>query len=814
MKEEGESGSGRKGDDEKVPFYKLFSFSDDYHVISDILDFRIHRYWDGDCCISTQVFLFSLWLLSVCSCMVYDAVIYSSVTEVSSWMIIGERQATCIRGLYLKTILRQDIAFFDTETTTGEVIGRMSGDTILIQDAMGEKVGKFIKLMSTFVGGFAIAFARGWLLSLVLLSSIPLLVLNGGAMAIYMAKMSSRGQLAYAEAGNVVEQTVGAIRTVASFTGEKKAVEKYESKLEVDYASTVQQGLASGVGLATVLAIIFAGQAAAYKMFETINRKPPMDPYDTSGTVLADIRGEIELKNVYFKYPARPDVQIFSGFSLSVPSGKTAALVGQSGSGKSTVISLLERFYDPDAGEVLIDGVNLKKFRLGWIREKIGLVSQEPILFGARIKENISYGKKEATDEEIREAIERANAAKFIDKLPLGIETMVGEHGTQLSEGQKQRIAIARAILKNPRILLLDEATRALDAESERIVQDALQDIMTNRTTVIVAHRLTTIRNADIIAVVYRGKLVEQGNNEAEDQATDTEEEAAKSLNIEYGMSRSSGSRKLSLQDLVSGSSASWRSLSFRYGHPLPNDVHDKLMQKKRGEKRFWSLMLAGLGAVTLIVASVQNYLFGVAGGKLIQRIRSLTFRKVVHQEISWFDDPENSSGAVGARLSTNAAAVRSLVGDALALVIQNISTVVAGLAISFTANWSLALVILAVLPLVGLQGYLQMKFMEGFSADAKKQVKLQVMQLAASELLHHFVQKEGFGFSFIAFYCTNAFCFYIGAVLVQNGRATFEQVFKVFFALTISAVGISSTSSMGPDSRHQQGQGCSCFYI
>ncbi|WJZ96665.1 hypothetical protein VitviT2T_015327 [Vitis vinifera] len=348
-----------------------------------------------------------------------------------------------------------------------------------------------------------------------------------------------------------------------------------------------------------------AGQAAAYKMFETINRKPPMDPYDTSGTVLADIRGEIELKNVYFKYPARPDVQIFSGFSLSVPSGKTAALVGQSGSGKSTVISLLERFYDPDAGEVLIDGVNLKKFRLGWIREKIGLVSQEPILFGARIKENISYGKKEATDEEIREAIERANAAKFIDKLPLGIETMVGEHGTQLSEGQKQRIAIARAILKNPRILLLDEATSALDAESERIVQDALQDIMTNRTTVIVAHRLTTIRNADIIAVVYRGKLVEQelikdpdgaysqlvrlqqGNNEAEDQATDTEEEAAKSLNIEYGMSRSSGSRKLSLQDLVSGSSASWRSLSFRYGHPLPNDVHDKLMQKKRGEKRF-----------------------------------------------------------------------------------------------------------------------------------------------------------------------------------------------------------------------------------
>lgn len=161
-----------------------------------------------------------------------------------------------------------------------------------------------------------------------------------------------------------------------------------------------------------------AGQAAAYKMFETINRKPQIDAYDTSGIELNDIKGEIELKDVYFRYPARPDVQIFSGFSLHVPSGKTAALVGESGSGKSTVISLLERFYDPESGEVLIDGINLKKLKLKWIREKIGLVSQEPNLFATTIKENIAYGKEDATDEEIRTAIELANAAKFIDKLP------------------------------------------------------------------------------------------------------------------------------------------------------------------------------------------------------------------------------------------------------------------------------------------------------------------------------------------------------------------------------------------------------------
>lgn len=161
-----------------------------------------------------------------------------------------------------------------------------------------------------------------------------------------------------------------------------------------------------------------SGQAAAYKMFETINRQPKIDIYDMSGAMLEDIKGEIELKDVYFKYPARPDVQIFSGFSLHVPSGKTAALVGQSGSGKSTVIGLVERFYDPDAGEVLIDGVNLKQLQLRWIREKIGLVSQEPNLFTTTIKENIAYGKENATIEEIRTAIELANAAKFIDKLP------------------------------------------------------------------------------------------------------------------------------------------------------------------------------------------------------------------------------------------------------------------------------------------------------------------------------------------------------------------------------------------------------------
>ncbi|TMW90930.1 hypothetical protein EJD97_015040 [Solanum chilense] len=904
----------------------------------------------------------------------------SSLLQMSCWMVTGERQATRIRGLYLKTILRQDIAFFDTETTTGEVIGRMSGDTILIQDALGEKVGKFIQFISTFVGGFIVAFFKGWLLSIVLVSCIPALVIAGGAMALIMSKMSSRGQVAYAQAGNVVEQTIGAIRTVSAFTGEKLAIDKYDSKLKIACASTVQQGLVSGIGLGMVLLIVFstyglavwygskliiergynggdvinvimaimtggmslgqttpslnafaAGQAAAYKMFETINRKPLIDTSDTSGVVLENIKGEIELKDVYFKYPARPDVQIFSGFSLVVPSGKTVALVGQSGSGKSTVISLLERFYDPEAGEVLIDGVNLKKFQLKWLRQQMGLVSQEPILFATTIKENISYGKENATEDEIKTAIELANAAKFLDKLPQGLDTMVGEHGTQLSGGQKQRLAIARAILKNPRILLLDEATSALDAESERIVQEALEKVMANRTTVVVAHRLTTIRNADLIAVVNAGKLLEkgthteliqdpngaysqlvrmQGGNREEENMKNIDFEKDLTTDFDNSLSRSS-SQRLSAMRRSTSQGSSRHSFTLNYTVPGLIGIHEAEIgnenkgkedkgsskkrkkvsirrlaglnkpelpylllgslaaiihglifplfglllstaikiffyppQKLRSESRFWALMYFGLGVVTLLVVPFQNYLFGVAGGKLIERIRSLTFKKVVHQEISWFDDPAHSSGAIGARLSTDASTVRTLMGDALALIVQNIATVVAGLVIAFTANWILALIILLVMPLIGVQGFLQTKMYKGFSADAKVMYEeasqiandavgsiRTVASFCAEEKVMDMYQKKcegpmkqgvkigivsgaSLGFGSFILYCTNAFCFYIGSVLIQHGLASFGQVFKVFFALTLSAVGVTQSTGMAPDANKAKDSIASIFDI
>ncbi|KAL8152327.1 hypothetical protein V2J09_010087 [Rumex salicifolius] len=974
---------------QNVPFYKMFAFADRLDVVLMVVG-SVAALANG----MTQP-LMTLILgqiinsfgssnsgsvvheVSKISLRFFFLAIYSgimSLLQVTCWIVTGERQAARIRGLYLKTILRQDIAFFDTETTTGEVVGRMSGDTVLIQEAMGEKVAKFIQLMATFVGGFIIAFIRGWHLALVLLPCIPALVFAGGVMALVMTKMSSRAQLAYAEAGNVVEQTVGAIRTVASFTGEKEAIRKYDSRLQVAYRSTVHQGLASGVGLGAVIFLVFstyalavwygsrmiihkgynggqvlnvimammtggmslgqtspcinafaAGKAAAYKMFETINRVPVIDASSEEGIVLNELKGEIELKDVHFRYPARPDVPIFSGFSLYIPSGTTAALVGQSGSGKSTVISLVERFYDPDAGQVLIDGVNLRNLRLSWVRQKIGLVSQEPILFATTMKENIKYGKEDATDEEIRVAVERANAAKFIDKLPKGLDTMAGEHGTQLSGGQKQRIAIARAILKNPKILLLDEATSALDAESERIVQDALDRIMSNRTTVVVAHRLTTIKNADNIAVVHQGKIVEQGTHEkliedpsgAYSQLVQLQQGAKESKDAQAGAKNldnrmdldrvveRSGSQRLSMRRSLSRSSSSGHhSFTLNYGLPVPLGIEEEANDDEeantkprnvslrrlawlnkpelpvlllgafaacihgvifpifglllssaikifyepphflRKDSSFWALIYVALATTSLVVIPGQNFFFGIAGGRLIRRIRFLTFEKVVHQEINWFDHPENSSGAIGARLSTDASNVRGLVGDQLALITQNIATVVAALIISFTANWILALVILAMAPVMVSQGYLQAKFMKGFSADAKltyeeaSQVandavgsirtvasfcsEKKVMDLYEKKceapvkqgVRKGLISGIGFGFSFFALYCVNALCFYIGAVLIQHGKAKFTEVFRVFFALTISAIGLSQSSSMAMDSNKAKDSAASIFDI
>ncbi|TYG62825.1 hypothetical protein ES288_D07G263000v1 [Gossypium darwinii] len=487
----------------------------------------------------------------------------SSYAEIACWMYTGERQVSTLRKKYLEAVLKQDVGFFDTDARTGDIVFSVSTDTLLVQDAISEKVGNFIHYLSTFLAGLVVGFVSAWRLALLSVAVIPGIAFAGGLYAYTLTGLTSKSRESYANAGIIAEQAIAQVRTVYSYVGESKALNSYSDAIQNTLKLGYKAGMAKGLGLGCTYGIacmswalvfwyagvfigngqtdggkaftaIFSaivggmslgqsfsnlgafskGKTAGYKLMEIIKQKPSITEDHLDGKVLPEVNGNIEFKNVTFSYPSRPDVIIFRNFSIFFPAGKTMAVVGGSGSGKSTVVSMVERFYDPNEGQVLLDNVDIKTLQLKWLRSQIGLVNQEPALFATTILENILYGKPDATMDEVEAAASAANAHSFITLLPNGYSTQVGERGVQLSGGQKQRIAIARAMLKNPKILLLDEATSALDASSESIVQEALDRLMVGRTTVVVAHRLSTIRNVDSIAVIQQGQVVEIGTHE------------------------------------------------------------------------------------------------------------------------------------------------------------------------------------------------------------------------------------------------------------------------------------------------------------
>ncbi|KAK8944936.1 ABC transporter B family member 1 [Platanthera zijinensis] len=487
----------------------------------------------------------------------------SSWAEISCWMWTGERQSTKMRIKYLESALNQDIRYFDTQVRTSDVIFAINADAVIVQDAISEKLGNLIHYMATLVSGFVIGFTAVWQLALVTLAVVPLIAVIGGIHAATLSKLSSKSQDALSKASSISEMSLAQIRTVQSFGGESRALQAYSAALKVAQRIGYQSGCGKGIGLgatyftvfccyalllwygghlvrhhhangglaiATMFSVMIGGlglgqsvpslsalakaRVAAAKIYKTIDHRPDINRNVEAGAELDSVAGHIELRSVNFAYPARAEVSVLRNFSLSVAAGKTLALVGSSGSGKSTVVSLIERFYDPNSGQVLLDGNNIKGLKLRWLRQQIGLVSQEPALFATTIKENLLLGREDATQVEIEEAARVANAHSFIIKLPDGYDSQVGERGLQLSGGQKQRIAIARAMLKNPAILLLDEATSALDSESEKLVQEALDRFMIGRTTLVIAHRLSTIRKADLVSVIKQGNVAELGTHD------------------------------------------------------------------------------------------------------------------------------------------------------------------------------------------------------------------------------------------------------------------------------------------------------------
>ncbi|XP_043117693.1 ATP-dependent translocase ABCB1 [Puntigrus tetrazona] len=491
------------------------------------------------------------------------AVLLLGTFQVMLFLLTAAKQTKRIREKYFHAILHQQMSWFDTHQI-GELNIRLTDDINTINDGLGDKISVFVQFFCTFIAGFIIGFIYGWKLTLVILAVSPLLAGSAAVWSKILATLTSKELTAYAKAGAVAEEILVAIRTVVAFNGQKKAVEKYEKNLIEAKNFGVKKAITTNVSMGLTQFIIFGTYAlafwygtklsvdepenysigkvltvffsvmigsfslgqgapnlesiakargAAYEVYKTIDMPRPIDSSSKEGHKPDHVKGDIEFKNIHFSYPSRKDVKILQGMSLKIPHGKTIALVGASGCGKSTTIQLLQRFYDPDSGEVTLDDHDIRTLNVRWLRENMGIVSQEPVLFGTTIAENIRYGREDATDEEIEQAIKEANAYDFISKLPDKLNTMVGERGAQLSGGQKQRIAIARALVKNPKILLLDEATSALDTQSESVVQAALDKARAGRTTIVIAHRLSTIRSADIIAGFSEGKVVEQGTH-------------------------------------------------------------------------------------------------------------------------------------------------------------------------------------------------------------------------------------------------------------------------------------------------------------
>ncbi len=473
--------------------------------------------------------------------------------------VVGDRIVTDLRNRLYGSILDQELGFFD-ERRTGELTSRLASDTQVLQNAVTANLSMALRFGAQAVGGFTLLFFTSFRLSLILLVLLPLVL---GVAIVYGRKvrtLSRKVQDAIAESTSVAEESIAGVRTVRSFAREGEERVRYEIATEDSFNLARRRSLLGslfggtmsflsygaiavvlwvGSGLVTdgtispgdltafilytlivafslgVLSSLYGdfmkASGASQRVFALLDRKPSMAV--TGGRTTAPDRGEVTFDGVVFAYPTRPETDALARVSFKVSPGQKLALVGPSGSGKSTVASLLSRFYDPQQGSILIDGVDIKTWDPTALREAIGMVAQEPVLFSGTIRTNVLYGRPDATDDDVIAALEAANAWGFVSEFPEGLETLIGERGLRLSGGQKQRVAIARALLKDPKILILDEATSALDVESESLVQHALERLMEGRTTLIIAHRLSTIRGADTVVVLDRGAVAEAGTH-------------------------------------------------------------------------------------------------------------------------------------------------------------------------------------------------------------------------------------------------------------------------------------------------------------
>uniref|UniRef100_A0A0D9RMA2 ATP-binding cassette sub-family B member 5 n=1 Tax=Chlorocebus sabaeus TaxID=60711 RepID=A0A0D9RMA2_CHLSB len=748
--------------------------------------------------------------------------------QICFWIITAARQTKRIRKQFFHSVLAQDVGWFDS-CDIGELNTRMTDDIDKISDGIGDKISLLFQNMSTFSIGLAVGLVKGWKLTLVTLSTSPLIMASAAACSRMVISLTSKELSAYSKAGAVAEEVLSSIRTVVAFGAQEKELQRYTQNLKDAKDFGIKRAIASklslgavyffmngtyglafwygtsliltgepGYTIGTVLAVFFSiihssycigaaaphfetfaiARGAAFNIFQVIDKKPSIDNFSTAGCKPESIEGTVEFKNVSFHYPSRPSIKILKGLNLRIKSGETVALVGPNGSGKSTVVQLLQRLYDPDDGFITVDENDIRALNVRHYREHIGVVSQEPILFGTTISNNIKYGRDDVTDEEMERAAREANAYDFIMEFPNKFNTLVGEKGAQMSGGQKQRIAIARALVRNPKILILDEATSALDSESETAVQAALEKASKGRTTIVVAHRLSTIRSADLIVTIKDGMVAEKGahaelmakrglyyslvmsqdikntDEQMESMIYSTERKtnslplcSVNSINSDFTdkaeesiQSKEISLPEVSLLKILKLNKSEWpfvvlgtlASILNGTVHPVFSIIFaniitmfgnkDKTTLKHDAE--IYSMIFVILGVICFVSYFMQGLFYGRAGEILTMRLRHLAFKAMLYQDIAWFDEKENSTGSLTAILAIDTAQIQGATGSRIGVLTQNATNMGLSVIISFLYGWEMTLLILSIAPILAVTGMIETAAMTGFVNKDKQELK------------------------------------------------------------------------------------------
>ncbi|KAL9950027.1 hypothetical protein D7B24_001160 [Verticillium nonalfalfae] len=765
------------------------------------------------------------------------AYLYNSLLTYAAYRIIRN-----IRHVYLRAALSQEVAFYDFGTG-GSIATQGTSNGRLINGGIAEKLGLTFQGLSAFVTAFIIAFIVQWKLTLICLCIAPATIIVMGVIATIEAGHETKILEIYAQANSFAEGVLSSARAVHAFEMRARLVHKFDehlieahkvgSKISILFGimfSAEYTIIYLGFGLAfwqgtqmlsrgeisssgeiftVLLSVVIAAislttlapysidfsraASAAAKLFSLMDRQSAIDPFDKSGEEPAETVGLVEIENVTFAYPTRPSTTVLDNFTLRVPAGKVTALVGQSGSGKSTIVGLLERWYNPKSGTIKLDGRPIETLNLNWLRKNVRLVQQEPVLFQGSVFDNIKHGLigtqwENAPVEEqrklVQEAAKMAFAHDFVSELPNGYDTQIGQRGGLLSGGQKQRVAIARSVVSQPKVLLLDEATSALDPHAESIVQQALDKASVGRTTIVIAHKLATIRKADNIVVMTKGRIVEQGTHEALIANDDVYANLVKIQNLAVTDTDSTSDTEIDEANASKGEDLDVSKSLTRYATSVQGrmedqkerDNYDHHKQKgvfyvvirlmRESPEVFWAYVFMILGCVgaaaafpgqAILLANVMEvftltgdamrsrgsfyatmfivlaagcllsyfalgYSTNVVAQFLNHKLRKQSLADMLRQDLQFFDRTENNTGALTGRVDSNPQAILELMGFNIALILVAVINVASCCILAIAHDWNLGLVVVcAGLPPILTAGYLKIRFDAKLDRDMSK---------------------------------------------------------------------------------------------